>query len=104
MLDRLLRQQLLNRLSRLEELERRLDQAVEQESKVHQQGEADHLQPLERLPSKAERHDPNEQRTAGVNGRPRCRADGPGDGQAKEVETARARLVNGTLNATSGKE
>lgn len=71
MLDRLLRQQLLDRLPRLEELERRLYQAVEQEGKVHQQGKSDYLQPLERLPAESERDDPDEQRTARVDGGPR---------------------------------
>lgn len=51
MLDRLLWQQFLNFLLRLEEGERGLDDAVEQEGEVDQHRETDDLQPLERFPA-----------------------------------------------------
>lgn len=87
-LDGLLREQLLDLLVRLEEVERRLHEAVEQEGEVDQQREAEDLQPLERLPAEPQRHDPDEERPARVDGRPRRGADGARDGEAEEVETA----------------
>lgn len=86
MLDRLLRQQLLELLLRLEEVEGRLDDAVEEEGEVDEQREAGDLQPLERLPPEAQRHDPDEQRPARVDGRPRRRADVARHREAEEVE------------------
>lgn len=85
---RLLGEQLLDLLLGPQELERRLDDAVEQEGEVDEQGEAEDLQPLERLPAEAERDDPDEERPAGVDGRAGGGADGPRDGEAKEVEAA----------------
>ena len=67
MLDRLLGQQLLDFLD-LEELQRRLDNAVEEEGEIDEEGETDHLQPLERLPAKAEGDNPDEEGTTRVNG------------------------------------
>ena len=54
-LDRLFGQQLGNILSYPQELERRLDDTVEEEGKVDQEDESDDLEPLERLPAEAER-------------------------------------------------
>jgi len=88
MLHRLLGQQLLHLLLGLQELKGRLDDAVEQEGEVDEEGEAGHLQPLERLPAEAERDDPDEEGPAGVNGRAGGGADGPRDGEAEEVEAA----------------
>jgi hypothetical protein len=87
MLNRLFRQELLH-LSHAEELERRLNDAVEEEGEVHQESETDNLQPLERLPAEAERDHPDEQGTAGVDGGARRGADAAGDGEAEEVEAA----------------
>jgi len=67
MLDGLLGQQLLNFLD-LEELQRRLDNTVEEEGEVDEQGEANHLQPLECLPAKTEGDNPDEEGAARVNG------------------------------------
>lgn len=87
MFNRLLRQQLLD-LLHTQKLERRLHEAVEQESEIHQHGKADDLQPLERLPTEAERDDPDEERAARVDSRARGGADGAGDGEAEEVEAS----------------
>lgn len=87
MLDRLLGEQLLDLIDGLEELEGRLDDAVEQEGKVHQQREAEDLEPLERLPTQAEGHDPDEKGPASVDSRARCSADLLGDVEAEEVES-----------------
>lgn len=86
MLDRLLGQQLLDLLMGLEELERGLHDAVEQEGEVDEKSEADDLQPLERLPAEAQRDNPDEERSARVDGRSRRGADGARDGEAEEVE------------------
>ena len=106
MLDRLLGQQLLHGFPRLEELKRRLDEPVEEERKVHQQGKAEHLQPPEPLPAEAERHDPDEERPARVDGRPRRGAHAPGDGESKEVEATREpsqrTISRRTTNNTGG--
>lgn len=75
----LLGQQLLNILIGPQELKGRLDDAVEQEGEVDQQGEAKDLQPLECLPAEAERDDPDEEGPAGVDGRAGGGADGPRD-------------------------
>ena len=67
MFNRLLRQQLLH-LSNAEELEGGLDDAVEEESEVDEQREADHLEPLEGFPAETERDHPDEERAACVDG------------------------------------
>lgn len=85
MFNRLLRQQLLH-LADAEEFERRLDDAVEQESKVDEQAEADDLEPLERLPAEAERDDPDEERAARVDGGAGGGAHAAGYGETEEVE------------------
>jgi hypothetical protein len=46
----------------------RAHNVVKQESSVNEQNEAQNLQPFERLPSKAERDDPDSQRSASVDG------------------------------------
>lgn len=88
----LLRQQLLDLLLGLEELKRRRDNAVEEEGEVYQQNEAQNLQPFERLPAKAERHDPDEERAACIDRRAGRGADGARNGQAEEVEATRRNL------------
>lgn len=88
MLHGLLGQQLLHLLLGPQEFEGRLDDAVEQEGEVDEQGETGNLQPLERLPAEAERDDPDEEGPAGVDGRAGGGADGPRDGEAEEVEAA----------------
>ena len=85
MLNRLLRQQLLH-LPDAEELEGGLDDAVEQESKVDQQDEADNLQPLKCFPAQAERDHPDEERAARVDGGARGGAHAAGYGETEEVE------------------
>lgn len=84
----LLGQQLLDLLLGPQELKGRLDDAVEEEGEVDEQGEADDLQPLERLPAEAERDDPDEERPARVDGRAGGGADAARDGEAEEVEAA----------------
>lgn len=69
-----------------EELQGRLNDTVEQEGEVNKQGEADNLEPLERLPTQAKGDDPDEKGSASVNGRSRSSTDAPCNGQAKEVE------------------
>lgn len=86
MLDGLLGKKLLDFLIDLEELEGRLDNAIEKEGEVDEEAETDDLQPLERLPAEAERNDPDEKGTAGVDGGSRGGAHTTGDGDAKEVE------------------
>ena|SRR5690349_12426568 len=85
MLNRLLRKQLLD-LPDTEELKRRLNNAVEEESEVNEQGEAYNLQPLERLPAETERNDPNEEGSACIDSRTRGGADTACHGQSEEVE------------------
>ena len=92
MLDRLLGKQLLDLLD-AEEGKGRLDDAVEQESKVDEQHEAGDLQPLERLPAEAERDDPDEEGAARVDGGARRGADAARDREAEEVEAAAVRLA-----------
>lgn len=82
----LLGQQLLYLLLGPQELKGRLDDAVEQEGEVDEEGEAKDLQPLESLPAEAERDDPDEERPAGIDGRAGGSTDGPRDGKAEEVE------------------
>ena len=84
-LDRLLRQQLLNLLD-LEKLKGRLDNAVEEEGKVDEKDEAHHLQPLECLPAQTERDQPYEQGAAGIDGRASGGADRSCHRDAEEVE------------------
>lgn len=67
MLNRLLRQQLVNLLVHTKCLERRLDNAIEEEGKVDQKGETDNLEPLERLPAQTEGDDPDEQCSTSVD-------------------------------------
>lgn len=93
MLDGLLGEQLLDLLD-AEELQGRLDDAVEQEGEVDQEHEAHHLQPLEGLPAETKGHEPDEQGPARVDGRARGGADGAGDRDAEEVEaTLRGKSV-----------
>lgn len=67
MLNRVLWQQRL-RLPLHTRLERRPDQVVEQERSVHKECKAQHLEPLESLPAQAERHNPDEECAARVDG------------------------------------
>jgi hypothetical protein len=87
-LNRLLRQQLLDLLLRLEAPERRPDDTVEEEGEVHEEGEADDLEPLERLPAEAEGDHPDEEGAARVDGRAGGCADAAGDGESEEVEAS----------------
>ena len=68
MLNGLLRKELLDLFIGLQPFERRLDDAVEEESKVDKEHETDNLECLERLPAETERDDPDEEGTAGING------------------------------------
>jgi hypothetical protein len=52
MFNRLLGEQLFNLLVRLQKLQGRLDNAVEEEGEVHEKTKADDLEPLESLPTK----------------------------------------------------
>ena len=63
-----------------EELQRRLNDTVEQEGEVNKQGETDNLEPLESLPAQAKGDDPDEQGSASVNGRSRSSTDASCDG------------------------
>ncbi|KAB8343242.1 hypothetical protein FH972_022832 [Carpinus fangiana] len=72
----------------LEVVARRLDDVVEQECAVHEQREADDLQPLEALPAKAQTDDPDEERAAGVDGAAACGAHAARHAQPEEVEAA----------------
>lgn len=67
-------------------LQRRPNQVVEHKRAIHKQCETQHLEPLESLPAKPERHDPDEQSTAGVDSGSRCRGDGARDAKTEEVE------------------
>lgn len=86
-LNGLLGQQLFDLgLINLEELEGRIDNAVEKEGKVDEQGKSEDLQPLECLPAQAEGDDPDKERAAGVDGRAGRGGDAAGDGETKKVE------------------
>lgn len=98
MLNWLLREKFLN-LVHLEKLERRLNNPVEQERKVDEQDKANNLQPLERLPAKTERDNPDEQGAASVDGRPRGSADAACNRYTEKVETtARDDIVSQQIN------
>lgn len=86
-LNWLFREQLFDLLVNSKKLERRLDQSIEKESEVHQQSETHNLEPLECLPTKSQRHHPDEQSSASVDGGSRGCTDGSGDGEPEEVET-----------------
>ncbi len=103
MLDRLFREQLLNLLD-AQALERGLDDAVEEESEVDEQGEAEDLQPLESLPAEAERDDPDEEGAAGVDGGARGGGDAARDGEAEEVEAAAGGVSISEDGEKGGKE
>lgn len=89
-LNRIMRQKGFGLLARAQELKRRLDDAVEKEGEVDEQGKAEDLQPLERLPAKAKRHNPDKECAASIDCRTGCGADTARDGEAKEVETTRS--------------
>lgn len=77
-----------------EPLERRPDHAVEDKGRVHEKGESHYLEPLEGLPAKEQRDDPDEERSARVDGRPRRGTDASRYREAKEVKTARRYFVS----------
>ena len=79
MLDRFLGEQFLNLTPRLQELERGLDDAVEEEGEVDEENKSYYLQPLKSLPAKTQRNEPDEESTAGVNGRAGCSTHRPSD-------------------------
>jgi hypothetical protein len=85
MLNGILRQERL-RPSLYARLERWPNEIVEQEGAVHKRRETCDLQPLECLPAKTERHDPDEQCAAGIDCGARCRRHGARDGKTEEVE------------------
>ena len=92
MLDRIFGQELLMR-SLNARLERRAYKIVEYECAVHKQCETEDLQPFECLPAQTQRDDPDEERTAGIDGRARRSGDGASYGETEEVETTRCMLV-----------
>lgn len=93
MLNGLLGQQLFDLgLVNLEELEGRVDDAVEKKGKVDEQGKSEDLQPLECLPAQAEGDDPDEERAAGVNGGAGRGGDAAGDGETEKVEATVLRV------------
>ena len=85
-LNGILGEELLEFSRGAQKLKGRLDDAVEHKGGVHEEAETYNLQPLEGLPAKTQRHDPDEQGSAGVDGGARRGAHGAGDGQTKEVE------------------
>lgn len=100
MLYGLFGQQFLHMLLGLQEFKGRGNDAVEEEGEVDQQDESDNLKPLERLPAKAERDDPNKECTASVDRRARGSADGARDGKPKEVEATRGLSINGSIGVS----
>lgn len=69
--------------------ERRLNDAIEQEGAINQQCEAHNLKPLECLPAKPKRHDPDEERTASVDRGSGSRAYSSGHRETEEVESTK---------------
>lgn len=65
---------------------RRIDHVVEDRSAIDQHGKAENLQPLEGLPSKAQADNPDEERSASVDGASCCSRNLSSDTQTKEVE------------------
>lgn len=88
-LHRFLGQQLLDLFIDLEEFERRLDDAVEEEGEVDQESETKHLQPFESLPAESERNYPDKEGPAGIDCRARGGTDGASDRESKEVESTK---------------
>lgn len=88
MFNGLLREKLLDFAARTQELERRLHNAVEQESEIYEQRKACYLQPLESLPAKAERDNPDEKGPACVDGGARGGTDATCNRKPEEVEAA----------------
>lgn len=68
MFDGVLGEQRLDVFPGTQKLKGRLNDAVEEKGEVHEQREARDLQPLESLPAEAERHNPDEERAACVDG------------------------------------
>ena len=77
-----------------ERLQRGLHDVVEDKSEVDQQGKAKDLEPLERFPAQAQRHDPDEESPAGVDGRSRGGAHATGHRETKKVEAATRESVS----------
>lgn len=75
-------------------LERRTDDVVEEEGAVNKHDKTEHLQPLESLPSEAERDDPNEKGAARVDGCTRRSRDSARNGKTKEVESTGEKVNN----------
>lgn len=86
MLDRFFRKKLLSFCVGAQKFKRWLHEAIEQKGRINQQSKSGNLQPLERFPAKAERNDPDEERSASVNGGARGGTDGASNGQPEEVE------------------
>jgi hypothetical protein len=90
-LDGFLRQKLLNLFVwDLEEFERRLDNAIEQEGEVHKQSKADNLKP-------------DEQGSAGVDSGSGGSTDTSSDRQPKEIETTVERISTQPLLSIQAK-
>ena len=93
MLDRLLGEEFLDLgFVGAEEGEGGADDAVEEEGEVDEEGEAGDLEPLEGLPAEPERHHPDEQGPARVDGRPRRRAHVTRHREPEEVEASARRV------------
>jgi hypothetical protein len=86
--DGLLRQQLLNLFVCLQALHWRLYEAVEEESRVHEESETNNLQPLEALPAQPQRDDPDEEGSASVNCRSSRSTNVASDRETKEIESS----------------
>ena len=71
-------------------LPRDADNVIEKKCPIDKQDKSNNLQPLEGFPSQAERDDPNEERTACVDGRSGRSANGSRDRETKEVESSDA--------------
>lgn len=67
-------------------LERRPDKVVEEEGSVDEQRESENLEPLECLPSKTQRDNPDEQCSASVDGGTRSCGNGARHAETEEVE------------------
>jgi hypothetical protein len=103
-LDGFLRQKLLNLFVwDLEEFERRLDNAIEQEGEVHKQSKADNLKPFEGLPAQSQRDNPDEQGSAGVDSGSGGSTDTSSDRQPKEIETTVERISTQPLLSIQAK-
>lgn len=63
-----------------------MNDAVEDKGRIHQQCEANNLQPFKGFPTETQRDDPDKESSASVNGRPRCSANTSSHREAEEIE------------------